>query len=856
MKTLIEKLASQANSDPYLKEILYKMEHRIASDLIGINGDRISDNEIIDSLRFADILSRSEKISNRNLSLKIISLLFELNKVKKDDYFKAVASSILVKLGNFPSIEVIDSEENILNISEIKFNYLAKSITQESPFGEPFTDPQFKVFNEMKERNHYSFSASTSFGKSFIFEAFTKYLIEQHNGVDNIAFIVPTKALINQISFKIKNILHDVNYKVVNSPEIPKIFLNKGSKFVFVFTAERLVKYLLNKKNPQIDYLFVDEAHKLLNYKDKRTPILYHALTLAKRKSINIYFASPNVPNPEVFLKLINNSTEESVTIEEIPVAQNRFFIDTTLNKGVMLSDFGEDIDLNNMGLIGNPIKDLKTLLQDITGKRQSIIYCNTVEKTIETAVSVSKEFEEVKCEEIDELIKFIEERVHSQYFLKMCLTKGIAYHFGGMPEELKIQVEDLYRKSKIKYIFCTSTLLEGVNLPAKNIFILSEKIGLSTMKKIDFWNLAGRAGRLTKDLSGNIFCVNLFNQEGYWANKESIEILRDKKIDEISPQIMSKSNGNLYKNITNYYLGKDYTNKKFSEDQKRIFQSYGNILMYHNLIDGDSILKDNYMNKEKKAVSILKELEKKMKVPKEIIAENVEIDLKTQNKIIVSDAVSLPMNTNYEDCLKVLEILCEKYRWKETESGGVKPMIYNKSQLSYYALLLESWINSKSLKYLIERTIKYFHNENNSKVISFYKQGEMHKEIFNMNNDIHINSLINTVISDLEGIIKYKVKSYVSNYQAILQAKGLEIRYDWEKYIDYGTTDSEIISVQNLGFSRNLSIFLQKNHKEIFKKDRNGVIFDVNNELIEKVIKESDRKNEYKELSILLDLE
>ena len=65
-----------------------------------------------------------------------------------------------------------------------------------------------------------------------------------------------------------------------------------------------------------------------------------------------------------------------------------------------------------------------------------------------------------------------------------------------------------------------------------------------------------------------------------------------------------------------------------------------------------------------------------------------------------------------------------------------------------------------------------------------------------------------------------------------------------------------EIISIQNLGFSRNLAIFLQKNHIEIFKRDENGVIFDLNNEFLHKIIEESDKKNEYKELSILFDLE
>lgn len=59
----------------------------------------------------------------------------------------------------------------------------------------------------------------------------------------------------------------------------------------------------MDKDNPKIDYLFVDEAHKLLSKKDTRTPLLYHSLVLAKRKSVNIFFASPNIPNADVFWK-------------------------------------------------------------------------------------------------------------------------------------------------------------------------------------------------------------------------------------------------------------------------------------------------------------------------------------------------------------------------------------------------------------------------------------------------------------------------------------------------------------------------------------------------------------------------
>ena len=107
-------------------------------------------------------------------------------------------------------------------------------------------------------------------------------------------------------------------------------------------------------------------------------------------------------------------------------------------------------------------------------------------------------------------------------------MKKGVAYQFSGIPEEIKLQVENLYKQGEIQYLFCTSTLLEGINFPAKNIFILSENIGNGKMTDIDFWNLAGRAGRLSKDISGNIFCVNLFNQRGYWKeSKDNLKIFR-----------------------------------------------------------------------------------------------------------------------------------------------------------------------------------------------------------------------------------------------------------------------------------------------------------------------------------------
>lgn len=853
----MQKMSNRAYEDPYLRNLIHKLETDYCRKFYTNSSQlMLNEKEILHLLRFSDILCRSEKSIHRNLALKIISLLLELEDVSTSEYFRIIAANTLVKLGNFPSLPIIDSDGKYLKIDEIRNDYILKELMQESPLGKPFTDAQYNVFEEMKKRNHYSFSGSTSFGKSFIFEAFTKYIIKEHNKTDNIAFIVPTKALINQVGNRLKEIVDEFGYKVITTPVIPKVFLNHDNKYIFVFTAERLILYFTDKNNPQIDYLFVDEAHKLLSKKDTRTPLLYHALVLAKRKSVNIYFASPNIPNADVFLEMINNSTDESMSIIESPVTQNRLFIDTVENKSFMISDYGDDIVFPKFDFKENDVTgNLQLVLKLFSEDRQSIIYCNTVDKTIQTAINFADRLSKIDSEEIDEVIKLIDERIHHQYYLKKCLNKGIAYHFGGIPEEIKLRIENLYKQGLIKFLFCTSTLLEGVNLPAKNIFILSEKIGDGKMSDIDFWNLAGRAGRLRKDISGNIFCVNLYNQSGYWKDSKNVSILRTKKICEIKPQILSKQNDNLYKNISNYFEQKEYSNKGLSAEKKKTIEMYGNILLFHDSINNDSILKDRFVDSDKNSVSLLKKTRNALKVAPEILATSIDINIANQNKIAISDVPNLPISTKREDCLEVLTILYEQYKWEETESGGRNPMIRHKNQLRYYATLMESWINTKPLKVLIQRTIVFFYNDGDERNLYIRQEGKLNPVKFDKENEFHINKLINDVVSDIENILRFKIKNYVSNYQALLKNKeNVNVNVaDWESYIEYGTTDNKTIEIQNLGFPRNIAIFLRDKYLDAFEKNNMGIICDVDEVYLKNNIDKHKYRFEYEELALFM---
>src|SRR5699024_1224103 len=179
----------------------------------------------------------------------------------------------------------------------------------------------------------------------------------------------------NQVSLKLKAEIQNENYKIISHPKIPLLYRKKEHKFLLVMTAERLISYFSDVNNPPINYLFVDEAHKLLDEKDPRTPLLYHALVLANRQSVMLYFASPNIPNTDIFLKLLGNSTDENSSIKDSAVSQNRFFIDCIEGKAMMFSDFGDDIPLHNFRYSGNEIDNFFEIVSILGAKNQNIVY-------------------------------------------------------------------------------------------------------------------------------------------------------------------------------------------------------------------------------------------------------------------------------------------------------------------------------------------------------------------------------------------------------------------------------------------------------------------------------------------------
>lgn len=117
--------------------------------------------------------------------------------------------------------------------------------------------------------------------------------------------------------------------------------------------------------------------------------------------------------------------------------------------------------------------------------------------------------------QEVQDLIRLIRDAIHPSYPLIQTLKYGIGVHYGDMPDITRREQERLFDEGKLKFLVCTSTLLEGVNLPCKNLFVWGPRQGKNNpMTEHAFWNLAGRAGRWGREFAGNIYCIDVFDED------------------------------------------------------------------------------------------------------------------------------------------------------------------------------------------------------------------------------------------------------------------------------------------------------------------------------------------------------
>ena len=625
--------------------------------------------------------------------------------------------------------------------------------------------------------------------------------------------MVPTKALITQFKldflkeFKRENV-NDVSIFTTTAQlknETENIFDDKN---LLILTQERLQYFLFFDPNLEfdLDVLVIDEAQKIGN--DSRGVILESTLleTIARNPSLQVVCSAPLAENPEMLNKVLRQNEAEILKQISPPVPQFIFDVDIYYNRlELKLLHDGHEISIdtdkkyNNRATgVYNKIAKIATTL----GKEQmNIVFANGPAAARKIAKEICSITDVQKDEEVQEFMEFLSDEIHPLYNLIDYLKYGVAFHYSGMPSIVKERVEELYKEQKIKYLCCTSTLLEGVNLPAKNIFIYKPQEGRgNSMSVQSFWNLAGRAGRLSQELVGNIFCIEtkkwreeLYNKEKDYKIKSATEEVISKELEDFTSYLNDFELADFDEIKTYEQTASHFIRKKITETSNPL-EKFVNKREISGLDMGDIKQADNLIN----------DISEGLTIPKEILERNSSIDPRKQQKLLNTFEEIYRENS---DDINDVTPKSPKNRFFYTRLENAFLIIdrilaqAEHDQYKYYTVIANKWISEKTLKEIIKEQVAY-----NAKKM------KSHKKTKNKN---FVNKIIYQLFSDLNKKITFHyahfMQCYVDILNYFLKKKDIDIKINSSLplYLEYGVHEKTSINVVSQGTSRGLSIKL-----------------------------------------------
>ena len=361
-------------------------------------------------------------------------------------------TDIIESVGFYPYLEK--------NSDTMKLQSLSDKVRQKTYLSDYL--PSTYLHKEQKTLSRYLLSgknviasAPTSFGKSLLIEE-----LVASNKYKNIVIIQPTLALLDETRLKLKKYFE--TYKIiVRTSQLPTD--KKGN--LFLLTAERVMEY---ESLPSIDLLVIDEFYKLsLKRIDERADTLNNAfLKIVSKFNSKFYLLGPNIDGvtPGFAEKYNAVFYKSDFSLVDCNV------IDLSIQF---------DSSLKQRSLDKQKLTKLYPLLDELKDE-QTLIYCSTPAR----ARRFAKGYLQHLCEQGIEpsiqlpLIEWIDKNVDPNWSLSKELCHGIAIHDGSLQKHIGASIIKYFNDNLLNYIFCTSTIIEGVNTSAKNVVFFDAQKG------------------------------------------------------------------------------------------------------------------------------------------------------------------------------------------------------------------------------------------------------------------------------------------------------------------------------------------------------------------------------------------
>lgn len=337
------------------------------------------------------------------------------------------------------------------------------------------------LLKSLLEGKNIAVSAPTSFGKSFVIDAYIK--IKKPN---NVLIIVPTLALTDETRRRLyKKFAHE--YKIITTSDV-----ELADKNIFIFPQERAMNYTNNVES--FDIMIVDEFYKASSKFDKeRSPSLIRAMIKLGVKSKQKYYLAPNI-----------------TSLDSNPFTEDMDFIRLDFNT-VYLEKHELYNEINN-----NEEKSDKLLEILSNNKGKSLIYAGTYSNIDSLTNLFLATYEPVNNELLEMFADWLSKNYDVNWSLTKLVSREIGVHNGRLHRSLsQIQVKLFEEEKGIRRLISTSSIIEGVNTSAENIIIWRNRKGIAKLDDFTYKNIIGRGGRMFKHFIGKIYILEQPPEEG-----------------------------------------------------------------------------------------------------------------------------------------------------------------------------------------------------------------------------------------------------------------------------------------------------------------------------------------------------
>lgn len=417
----------------------------------------------------------------------------------------------------------------------------------------------------------------TSGGKTMMAEFKILQAINTFGSEGKIAYVVPTRTLVNQITSRLRRDLgvEPLNIRIEKMSGAVEIdgfedsLISEGGSFhVLVTTPEKLnllIRHPEKNLAKSLVLTIVDEAHNLGT--GSRGLNLEMLLSTIKKDcpKTHLLLLTPFIPNSHAIAEWLDPRNPKSISMDldwkpndrvvGLCYAQGKRRNIRTLFRPLVTSE--STIVLDDEILIGETDSFSKTasvvkhrryvltslLATQFDPSHNILVIAKTVDSAWKIAALIYENLptEEIIDDRVRLVQKFIENELGTNFPLVRYLDRRIGVHHSGLPEEIKNLMEWLMEEGLLRILVATSTIAQGVNFPVSGILMSSYSYPYKLMPHRDFWNLLGRAGRIDQPALGVIgIAVNGDDQDNV---RKTVKYVKEATEDLVSVLVQMVSN-------------------------------------------------------------------------------------------------------------------------------------------------------------------------------------------------------------------------------------------------------------------------------------------------------------------------